>query len=91
MLVLAPNDRVIGLELADAAVDGCDTKVPCGGAWTGRSPEDRGQQGLNRSTLTIVIVANRHDAPLFGPTFAGPDALAPPPAGDRVHLQRDHD
>jgi transposase len=49
-LVLEVYDRIIGLELADVAVDGCITKAPCGGEKAGRSPVDRGKQGIKRST-----------------------------------------
>jgi hypothetical protein len=48
--VLAAYDRAIGLKLADIAVDGCITKAPCGGEKAGRSPVDRGKQGIKRST-----------------------------------------
>ncbi len=34
-------DRIIGLALADLAVDGCITKAPGGGQVAGRSPTDR--------------------------------------------------
>jgi hypothetical protein len=44
-------DRIIGLELSDVAADCCITKVPCGGEKAGKSPVDRGKQGLNRSTV----------------------------------------
>jgi transposase len=37
-LVLEVYDRIIGLELADVAVDGCITKAPCSGGGVG----DRG-------------------------------------------------
>lgn len=40
-------DRLIGLELADLAVDGCVTRVPCGGEKAGRSPVDRGKGASN--------------------------------------------
>ena len=40
-LALGAYDRMIGLELADIAVDGCITKAPCGGEVAGRSPVDR--------------------------------------------------
>jgi len=75
-LVLDQYDRMIGLELEDVAVDGCITKAPGGGETAGRSPVDRGKQGLKRSTLTdatgvplhlVAAGANRHDAPLLGP------------------------
>jgi hypothetical protein len=46
---LAAYDRFIGLELLDVAVDGCITKAPCGGEKAGRSPVDKGKQGIKRS------------------------------------------
>src|SRR5918912_3530160 len=50
-LVLAAYERMIGLDLEDLAVDGCITKAPNGGEVAGRSPVDRGKQGLKRSVL----------------------------------------
>jgi hypothetical protein len=44
-----PTTAMVGLELDDVAVDGCITKAPCGGQLAGRSPVDRGKQGLKRS------------------------------------------
>jgi transposase len=91
------TDRVIGLELDDLAVDGCMTKAPCGGDKAGRSPVDRGKQGLKRSTLTdangiplhlVSAGANRHDAPLLRPTLAGLDAVGPLDPACTVHLDR---
>jgi len=99
-LALDQYDRMIGLELDDVVVDGCITKAPGGGETAGRSPVDRGKQGLKRSTLTdatgvplhlVAAGANRHDAPLLGPTLAGLDALAPRPAEITVHLDRGYD
>ena len=52
LAVLAAYDRLLGLELAHLAVDGCITKAPCGGEVAGRSPVDRGKQGLKRSIVT---------------------------------------
>jgi hypothetical protein len=46
-------DRLIGLELADLAVDGCITKAPCGGEKAGRSPVDRGKGGIKRSRAVV--------------------------------------
>lgn len=98
-LVLAQYDRMIGLDLEDVAVDGCITKAPCGGEAAGRSPVDRGKQGLKRSTLVdatgvplrlVAAGANRHDAPLLGPTLAGLEAFGPLPAAT-VHLDRGYD
>jgi transposase len=80
---LEAYDRLIGLELADLAVDGCITKAPCGGEKAGRSPVDRGKGGVKRSTVvdargiplgTIVAPANRHDSPLLEETL---DTLRP--------------
>jgi hypothetical protein len=45
-------DRMIGLNLADLAVDWYITKAPCGGEVAGRSPVDRGKQGLKRSVAS---------------------------------------
>lgn len=96
-LALAAYDRMIGLELADIAVDGCITKAPCGGEVAGRSPVDRGKQGLKRSLAvdasgiplgTVAAPANRHDAPLLAPTL---DALRVTDAVMTVHLDRGYD
>jgi hypothetical protein len=82
-LVLGHSDRLIGLGLAELAVDGCITKAPCGGETAGRSPVDPGKQGLKRSTRTdangiplrmVSTGAHRRDAPLLGPMPAGLDA-----------------
>src|ERR1044072_1956442 len=79
LAVLAAYDRLLGLELAHLAVDGCITKAPCGGEVAGRSPVDRGKQGLKRSVVTeaggipLHVVAgggNRPDAPLLGAPLA---------------------
>ncbi len=80
-LVLGAYDRMIGLVLEDLSIDCCITKAPCGGEVAGRSPVDRGKQGLKRSLavdaagiplVTVAAPANRHDAPLLEPTL---DAL----------------
>lgn len=99
-LVLRHYDRVIGLELEDVAVDTCITKAPCGGEKAGRSPVDRGKQGLKRSTATdadgvplhlVAAGANRHDAPLLRPTLAGLGKLGPLPPEVAAHLDRAYD
>jgi transposase len=96
-LVLQQYDRLIGLDLADLAADGCITKAPCGGAKAGRSPVDRGKQGLKRSTVTdgagvplhlAAAGANRHDAPLLAPTLGGLAKLGPLPEDVTAHLDR---
>ncbi|HKG49402.1 MAG TPA: IS5 family transposase [Actinomycetales bacterium] len=99
-LALRAYDRMIGLELDDLAVDGCITKAPGGGEVAGRSPVDRGKQGLKRSVLTegsglplhlVTAGANRHDAPLPGPTLDGLDKLDGLPDDATVHLDRAYD
>jgi transposase len=99
-LALHAYDRMIGLELDDVAVDGCITKAPSGGEVAGRSPVDRGKQGLKRSLVTdsvgiplhiVAAGANRHDAPLLGPTLAGLDKLDRLPDEVTVHLDRGYD
>lgn len=82
---LEAYERMIGLDLEDVAVDGCITKAPGGGEVAGRSPVDRGKQGLKRSLLTegagvplhvVSAGANRHDAPLLPATLAGLEHVA---------------
>jgi len=99
-LVLEQYDHLIGLDLGALAVDGCITKAPCGGDKAGRSPVDRGKQGLKRSTVTdaagiplhvVAAGANRHDAPLLAPTLDGLGKLGPlPPLPEHstTHLDR---
>ena len=97
---LVAFDRMIGLDLEDLAVDGCLTKAPGGGEVAGRSPVDRGKQGLKRSVLTdgtglplhlVAAGANCHDSPLLAPTLAGLDKLDRSPVVGKVHLDRGYD
>jgi hypothetical protein len=101
IVVLEAYDRYIGLELSEVAVDCCITKAPCGGQKAGRSPVDRGKQGIKRSTAVdgegipiggVTDPANRHDSPLLAPTLdhacASVGAL---PEGSIVHLDRGYD
>jgi transposase len=99
-IVLAAYDRLIGLELGEVAVDGCITKAPGGGERAGRSPVDRGKQGLKRSTIVdatgiplgaIAAPANCHDSPLLVPTLATLAGLGPLPLPMTVHLDRGYD
>jgi hypothetical protein len=84
-LALQAYDRMIGLDLDDLAVDGCITKAPSGGEVAGRSPVDRGKQGLKRSILTegggiplhvVPAGANCHDVRLLEATLQGLDTVA---------------
>lgn len=70
-LAVQAYDRMIDLPLHELSVDGCITKAPCGGERAGRSPVDRGKQGLKRSVATeargapiglVPAGANRHDS-----------------------------
>lgn len=100
-LVLAAYDRIVGLDLAHIAVDGCITKAPCGGDRAGPSPVDRRKLGLKRSVATdaagipIGIVsapANRHDSPLLPATLdAARTQTGPWPAHVTVHLDAAYD
>jgi transposase len=99
-LALAAYDRMIGLDLEDLAADGCITKAPAGGEAAGRSPVDRGKQGLKRSVVTdaagiplhmVSAGANRNDSPLLEPTLAGLERLDRCPERLTVHLDRAYD
>jgi hypothetical protein len=100
-MALAAYDRTIGLELADIAVDGCITKAPCGGEKAGRSPVDRGKQGIKRSTAVdgngipiggVTDSANRPDSPLLVLTLEHASAsVGGLPEGASVHLDRGYD
>lgn len=97
-IVLAAYDRMIGLDLDELVVDGCITKAPCGGEVAGRSPVDRGKQGMKRSTVVdangiplgaIAAPANRHDSPLLAPTLDTARHLHDGAA--IIHLDRGYD
>jgi transposase len=99
-MVLDAYDRIIGLQLADVAVDCCITKAPCGGEKAGKSPVDRGKGGIKRSTVVdadgiplgaVAAPANRHDSPLLGETLDTLEALGPKPEQVSVHLDRGYD
>ncbi len=99
-IVLCAYDRLIGLQLSDVAVDGCITKAPCGGEMAGRSPVDRGKQGIKRSTVvdtcglplgTVTAPANRHDSPMLDETLDTLEALGTLPERMNVHLDRGYD
>jgi hypothetical protein len=83
-----------------SAVDGSITKAPGGGEVSGRSPVDRGKQGLKGSGMTdgygiplsrVLAGANRHDSPLLTPTLDRLDDLGPLPDDITVHLDAGYD
>ncbi|WP_081636084.1 IS5 family transposase [Micromonospora sp. CNB394] len=99
-IVLDAYDRIVGLLLNDLAVDGCITKAPGGGEVAGRSPVDRGKQGMKRSLMVeahgiplgrVLAGANRHDSPLLKPTLDRLDDLGPLPEDITVHLDAGYD
>lgn len=99
-ITLEAYDWTIGLGLSDVVVDGCVTKAPCSGEKAGRSPVDRGKQGIKRSTVvdaegiplgTVAASANRHDSPLLGETLDTLEALGSLPEQMNVHLDRGYD
>lgn len=81
-IALALYEAKIGLEPADAMVDGSVHKAPCGGEGAGKSPVDRGKLGWKWSLATdaqgipigfAVGSANRHDMVLLGATLEAVD------------------
>ncbi|MGW1711010.1 IS5 family transposase [Streptomyces sp. NPDC002206] len=100
-LALAAYDRMIGLDLGELSVDGCITKSPCGGEKSGRSPVDRGKQGLKRSAASeargvplglVSAGGNRHDPPLLVPTLeAVQTQVGELPDDVNVNLDRGYD
>ena len=99
-IALESYDRIVGLVLDHIAVDGSITKAPGGGEVAGRSPVDRGKQGLKRSGMTdgygiplgrVLASANRHDSPLPAPTLDRLDDLGPLPDDITVHLDAGYD
>ncbi|MGA5453162.1 IS5 family transposase [Streptomyces umbrinus] len=99
-IALESYDRIVGLVLDQIAVDGSITKAPGGGEAAGRSPVDRGKQGLKRSGMTdgygiplgrVLAGANQHDSPLLAPTLDRLNDLGPLPDGITVHLDAGYD
>jgi transposase len=99
-LALASYDRIVGLILDQIAIDGSITKAPGGGEAAGRSPVDRGKQGLKRSGMTdgygiplgrVLAGANCHDSPLLAPTLDRLADLGPLPEDITVHLDAGYD
>ncbi len=99
-IALEAYDRIVGLVLEEIIVDGCITKAPGGGECAGRSPVDRGKQGMKRSSMTdgygipldrVLAPASRHDSPLLAPTLDKLDDLGPLPGDVRVHLDAGYD
>ncbi|MFE7403668.1 IS5 family transposase [Streptomyces sp. NPDC057557] len=99
-VALDAYDRVVGLVLGRIAIDGAITKAPGGGEAAGRSPVDRGKQGMKRSGMTdgygipigrVLAGANRHDSPLLAPNLDLLEELGPLPDEITVHLDAGYD
>jgi len=99
-IALEAYDRIVGLVLEEILVDGCITKAPGGAECAGRSPVDRGKQGMKRSSMTdgygipldrVLAPASRHDSPLLALTLDKLDELGPLPDNVRVHLDAGYD
>ena len=93
-------DRLIGLDLAHLAVDGCTTKAVSGGECAGRSPVDRGKGGMKRSQLTdgggipmaaVSAPANTVDHALLAETLDAVKDFVPLPVEVTVHLDAGYD
>lgn len=89
-------DRVVGLDLSEAAVDGSLHKAPSGGEGTGKNPTDQGTLAWKWSLATdargIPIAwapaANRHDSKLLEETLAILDFRGYEVEVATVHLDR---
>lgn len=99
-IALDAYDRIVGLVLDQIAVDGAITKASGGGEAAGRSPVDRGKQGMKRSGMTdgygiplgrVLAGANCHDSPLLGPTLGLLTELGPLPDEITVQLDAGYD
>jgi transposase len=97
---LGAYDKIIGLDLSEAAVDGSHQKAPMGGAGTGKNPVDRGKLGWKWSLVTdrygvpfgwAIDGANRHDTILFGPTLEAANVRGLLGDIETLHLDRGYD
>lgn len=93
-------DRIIGLDLSHASIDGSLHKAPCGGEGTGPNPCDRGKRGWKWSILTdrhgipigfAIDGANRQDMKMIDETLADTDRLLLVRDIEELHLDRGYD
>ena len=99
-IILSFYEAKVGLEPAEAAVDGCLQKAPCGGEGTGKSPVDRGKLGWKWSIGTdrngipmgfVVAPANRNDSVLLPDTLEAIDDQGLLEEVEALHLDRGYD
>ena len=97
---LTAYDKIIGLDLSEAAVDGSQHKAPRGGEGTGPNPVDRGKRGWKWSLLTdragipfgwTTDGAQRHDVALFGSTLEAGERRGLVADIETLHLDRGYD
>jgi transposase len=98
--MLAVYDAKVGLEPAEALVDGSIHKAPCGGEGTGKSPVDRGRLGWKWSIATdvngipmgwVVAPANTNDSVLLPATLEAVDDQGLLEEIETLHLDRGYD
>jgi transposase len=99
-VMIGAYDAKVGLEPAEALVDGSLHKAPCGGEGTGKSPVDRGKLGWKWSIATdakgipmgwVVGPANRNDAVLLPATLEAVDDQGLLEEIEALHLDRGYD
>lgn len=97
---LCAYDKIIGLDLSEAAADASQHKAPRGGEGTGPNPVDRGRSGWKWSLLTdragipigwATDGANRHDTILFEPTLEAASNRGLLVDVETMHLDRGYD
>ena len=97
---LRAYDRIIGLDLTEASIDGSAHKAPCGGEGTGKNPTDRGKLGIkwslmvDRNGIPVASAtdgANRHDTILLAPTLQAARRRGLLPDVETFHLDRAYD
>ena len=97
---LAAYDRIIGLDLAEVAIDGSQHKAPCGGEGTGPNCTDKGRSGWKWSLATdtngipigiVAAAANRNDCKLVAATLDDIDRRGLLGEIDTLHLDRGYD
>ena len=102
MVLKAYEERAIGLEVLEVALDCCITKAPCGGEKAGRSPVHRAKRAIKRSVAVdaggipiwgipiwvLSAPANRHDSPPLGESLHAARAWGLLPRGASIRLDR---
>jgi transposase len=97
---LAAYDRIVGLDLAEVAVDGSQHKAPAGGEGTGPNCTDKGRSGWKWSLATdthgiplgwVSAAANNNDCTLVAATLDAIGQRGLLGEIDTLHLDRGYD